>query len=568
MQSLNIDEIPDLTKAMANPLFIRPETSLEEAILTMTKVPQNLVILPNQEGEKQSEAEYQPISCLLIIEEDKLIGILTERDLVKLAVTGDSGKQKKVKDVMTRDVIVLREEEFTDLFIVYSLMRRHNIRHLPIVNENGYPVGIVTPTSLRYALSLSYFLRFRKIGEVMNSFLITAPPSASVFEIASLMTKNRVSCVILVETKEELIIPVGIITERDIVQFQAMQLDLSQIIAKNVMSQPLFCLSPDDTLAKAHLQMQELKTRRLVITGKQGELLGLVTQSSLSQILDPIEIYGVLEILQNRIINLEKSQLKLLKQQNLELNQALKNNEFELYYQPQICLKTGQLMGAEALIRWNHPQKGQIPPSQFIPLAEETGLIVELGDWILKTVCFQAKQWQNLGYPPLELSANLSSQQLNQLNFVDKIRDILEETQLEPHYLKLELTESLLVTNIETTIEIFKSLRNLGVKIAIDDFGTGYASLGYLQHFSFDTLKIDRCFVQNVDQNQKNAAITTTIIAMAHRLNFQVVAEGVETEAEKEFLKSNKCDVMQGYLFSPPLPVNEFTKMLNKLFNN
>jgi len=552
---------------MLIPLLVNPEISIEEAISLMSASPKypDPDILPISLTKKGSKIDdYEPISCLLVMEDNKLIGILTERDLVKLAVSRDIAQQKKIRDVMTTQVICLKKEEFTDLFVAYSLMRRHNIRHLPIINENAYPIGLITPNSLRHAFSSNYFLRFRRISEVMNCSLITAEPASSVFSIASLMSKHKVSCVILTKNESDLVIPLGIITERDIIQFQAMHLDLTEIIAEDVMSTPLFCLSPDDSLAKAHLKMKELKTRRLVITGQHQQLLGLVTQSSLSQILDPIEMYGVLEILQNRIVNLEEAQLELLKKQNLELNQALKNNEFLLYYQPQFCLKTGKIIAAEALIRWCHPQQGMIPPSQFIPLAEEFGLIINLGYWVLKTACAQAKQWQNLGYPPIEIAVNFSGQQLNQYNLIETVVKILEETELDPQYLKLELTESVLVTNVENTIEMFKRLRSLGIKIAIDDFGTGYASLGYLQHFAFDTLKIDRCFVKNVDQNPKNAAIATTIIQMAHRLNFQVIAEGVETEAEKEFLQANHCDAIQGYLLSYPLPVNEFTLMLNQ----
>jgi EAL domain-containing protein (putative c-di-GMP-specific phosphodiesterase class I)/CBS domain-containing protein len=551
---------------MLTPILVSPETSLEEAILQMSQVQNKTCLLPNYTTNEINTSVYEsePISCLLVMNEDQIIGILTERDLVKLAVLGNIEQYKTVKDVMTTNVICLKQDDFSDLFVPYTLMRRHNIRHLPIVNENGYPIGLVTPNSLRQALSSNYFLRFRRISEVMSYFLITADPSASIFAVASLMNKHKVSCVVLIKNDDNLVMPVGIITERDIVQFQAMQLDLNAIIAEDVMSKPLFCLSPDDSLAKAHIKMKELKTRRLVITGQRGQLLGLVTQSSLSQILDPIEMYGVLEILQNRIVNLEDAQIKLLKKQNLELHKALNNNEFLLYYQPQFCLKTGKIIGAEALIRWLHPEKGMIPPAQFIPLAEELGLIIDLGYWVLKTACDQTKKWQNLGYPPIEIAVNFSGKQLNQPNLIDKIVGILKASELSPHYLKLELTESVLVTNIENTIEMFKNLRNLGIKIAIDDFGTGYAALGYLQHFAFDALKIDRCFVKNVDQNPKNATITTTIIQMAHRLNFQVIAEGVETEAEKEFLQANHCDAAQGYLLGYPLPVNEFTLMLNQ----
>jgi EAL domain-containing protein (putative c-di-GMP-specific phosphodiesterase class I) len=185
-----------------------------------------------------------------------------------------------------------------------------------------------------------------------------------------------------------------------------------------------------------------------------------------------------------------------------------------------------------------------------------------LGDWTLKTVCEQLVTWQKEGLSLIPVAVNCSGKQLEQDNFIDKIKRILIETRLEPSWLKLELTESLLVKNIEATLDKFQHLHQLGVKIDIDDFGTGYASLGYLQHFPFDTLKIDRSFVRNLDQNEKNAAITTAIIQMSHRLNFQVIAEGVETIAEKEFLAQHNCDIMQGYLFSYPLPPADFKQLL------
>lgn len=545
----------DIQKAVIEPIVTGPETPLPEAILQMSQAYGNTC--PVSMISDSVLFSQEPASCVLVVEDNRLLGILTERDLVKLAVTGDRVNHQRIKDVMTTHVVALNESEFTDLFVAYSLMRRYHIRHLPILNPDGYPIGIVTVNSLRRALNLSYFLRFRKISEVMSYNIIFAAPSDSILHLASLMNQHRISCVVIAEKEAGKLIPKGIITERDIVQFQSIDLDLNQLYAAQVMSSPLFCMSPEDSLAKAHLKMQELRVRRLVITGEEGELLGLVTQSSLSQVLDPIEIYGILEILHHRVNQLELAQTQYLQDQRLELRKALKNQEFCLYYQPQISLKTAEMIGVEALMRWQSPERGMVSPAEFIPLAESTDFIIDLEEWALETACRQKVLWQQQGLPPWQMSVNISGRHLTQPKFTDRVIEILVQTGVKPEQLKLELTESLLVKNVEQTLDTFRQLRGMGIQIAIDDFGTGYASLGYLQNFPFDTLKIDRCFVSGIDSNPKNATITMAIIQMAHRLKFEVIAEGVETEGEQEFLRSYDCDAIQGYFISRPLPASE-----------
>lgn len=245
-----------------------------------------------------------------------------------------------------------------------------------------------------------------------------------------------------------------------------------------------------------------------------------------------------------------------------ELRQALEHKEFQLHYQPQVCLQTGQIVGAEALIRWYHPQQGPISPAKFIPLAEETGLIVPLGDWVLKSAIEQAYAWHKAGFRSLRVAVNLSGRQFNQLNMRQRLIELLADAGLAPQYLELELTESILVENAEVAVRRLNALKAIGIRIAIDDFGTGYSSLSYLQQFPFDVLKIDQCFVRDINKNTKNAAIATAIIQMAHQLHLQVIAEGVETEAELAVLKQHQCNEMQGYLFSRPLPAAEFEKLL------
>ncbi len=244
------------------------------------------------------------------------------------------------------------------------------------------------------------------------------------------------------------------------------------------------------------------------------------------------------------------------------LRYALERGELQLYYQPQVNLQTGQIVGAEALLRWQHPERGLVSPDKFIPLAEETGLIISIGEWVLHTACEQTKAWQNAGFSSLRVAVNLSSRQFSQIDLRHQLVQILMETGLDPKYIELELTESMLVQNTEVAIRRLNALKALGVEIAIDDFGTGYSSLSYLQQFPFDILKIDRCFIRNITENSNNAAITKAIIEMAKTLNLKLIAEGVETEAELSFVCQHKCDGMQGYLFSRPVPAHEFEQLL------
>ncbi len=412
------------------------------------------------------------------------------------------------------------------------MMRRFQIRHLPILNEQKQVLGLITLSSLRQVLNHHHFLRFRQVSEVMTRQVITVDPLTSIREIATILAQYNISCIVVVVEQEGTFYPVGIVTERDILQLQALELNLQNLAAEAVMSSPIFSIQSTDPLSTAQQILQKHKIRRLVVVNEQGELQGIITESNLVQVLDPLELYGILEILERKVNQLEESRISLLKKQDFELVQALENQEFSLYYQPQIDLKTGEIVGAEALIRWISPEKGNISPIEFIPIAENTGLIVPLGKWVLKTACTQAVAWKQVGLPALEIAVNISAQQLEDDNFVSDVISILTQTGLEPQRLKLELTESVLVHNINLTLEKFKQLQELGIEIAIDDFGTGYASLSYIQNFLFDVLKIDRCFIKDIMQNHKNSAIVSAIIRLARQLNFKVIAEGVETELE------------------------------------
>ena len=245
------------------------------------------------------------------------------------------------------------------------------------------------------------------------------------------------------------------------------------------------------------------------------------------------------------------------------LRYVLERDELQVYYQPRVCLKSGSIVGAEALVRWFNPERGMVSPGQFIPIAEESGLIVPISEWIYRTACEQLKIWQSKYAQDLVIAVNLSSRQFVEPNLREHLETILQETQLDPKYLELELTEGMLVQNPPLAKQKLEALNLLGIKIAIDDFGTGYSSLSYLQQFPFEILKIDQCFVRNLTEDATNAAITIAIMQMAHSLNFRVIAEGVETEAELAFLRQHPCDEIQGYFFSPPLPAHKFEELLS-----
>ena len=245
-----------------------------------------------------------------------------------------------------------------------------------------------------------------------------------------------------------------------------------------------------------------------------------------------------------------------------DLRFALERNQLVLYYQPKVDLYSGAITGAEALIRWQHPERGLVPPVQFIPLAEASGLIVPIGSWVLQEACRQTRQWQLAGLPPFRVAVNLSPLQFRQPDLVEQIENVLTETGLSPEYLELEVTESLVMDNPEAAADFLKRLKKMGIRLAMDDFGTGYSSLGYLRRFPFDVLKIDKSFVQNIISEPDDALIATTVIVMAHSLGLQVIAEGVEDESQMRYLRTHLCDEMQGYLFSRPLPVDEMAALL------
>ena len=237
-----------------------------------------------------------------------------------------------------------------------------------------------------------------------------------------------------------------------------------------------------------------------------------------------------------------------------DLHRALDLQELQVYYQPQICIATGNLTGFEALMRWQHPTMGWISPAEFIPVAEESGIIVQLGAWVMRTAAQQAAHWLAQGHTNFRMAVNLSVRQFVANNLPDLVRSVLQETGLPPHMLELEVTESLALHSVATTLSTLHACKELGVQLAMDDFGTGYSSLSYLKRYPINTLKIDQAFIRNLHQDPGDAAITQAIVAMAHSFGMSVTAEGVETMAQLEFLRNLGCENFQGYLFSPPVP--------------
>ncbi|KZL90374.1 sensor domain-containing protein [Clostridium magnum] len=278
-----------------------------------------------------------------------------------------------------------------------------------------------------------------------------------------------------------------------------------------------------------------------------------------------IAMYNAKEQIGNRFILFDdKMNQRILEKLDIEngLRRALKNNEFIIFYQPQVNINYNKIVGLEALIRWNHPTQGLIPPFKFIPVAEETGLIVEIGEWVLRKVCEQFVIWENNRIAPKRMSVNISAKQFEQNEFIDIVEKIISETKMNPKCLELEITESIAMKNLDYTIKVINDLKRLNINTSLDDFGTGFSSLNYLMRLPINTLKIDKSFLDNIVLNSNEELIAKTIIKLAKKMKLDVVAEGVETPDQLNFLKKQKCNIAQGYLFSKPIPSKEVEDML------
>jgi EAL domain-containing protein (putative c-di-GMP-specific phosphodiesterase class I) len=244
------------------------------------------------------------------------------------------------------------------------------------------------------------------------------------------------------------------------------------------------------------------------------------------------------------------------------LRRALERREFLLHYQPKFSLETGAMTGVEALIRWQHPELGMVPPQDFIGIAEESGLILPIGEWVLRAACRQVKHWHDEGLAQVKLAVNLSTKQFRHSLLHETLAGVLAETGFDPRYLEFEITESVLMEGSAAVSEVLAELKAMGISISLDDFGTGYSSLSYLKRFPIDALKIDRSFVRDVPADHDDAAIVRAIIAMSRSLRMKVIAEGVETEEQQQFLRAEGCDEIQGYLSGRPVPAEEFLQAL------
>ena len=305
------------------------------------------------------------------------------------------------------------------------------------------------------------------------------------------------------------------------------------------------CLD-DETMAMVMRQFSDPMEKPPSLSRRGKEVVSLVSQGrGNKEIPDDLFVRGRLQM-------------------ETELRRALERQEFRVHYQSIVSLQTGQIDGFEALVRWDHPEQGLIPPRDFIPVAEETGLIVRIGEWVLRTVCAQASAWAGGGYPHIRASVNLSSRQLNPERLVESVTRALQDTGLAPHLLQLELTESRFMDDVEQSVRTFTELSSMGVRIALDDFGTGASSLSYLRSLPVHTLKMDGSFLREVGENPDAAGIVSAIIDLAHNLRLTVIAECVSTDEQLRFLRSHHCDAIQGSLFSWPVPPETFTSLLQE----
>ncbi len=290
--------------------------------------------------------------------------------------------------------------------------------------------------------------------------------------------------------------------------------------------------------------------------GTTAEVLQSSTDAALHQA--KAEGRGILRFFSPEMTSRARARLAL----DAELRRALEQQELRLFYQPQLDLVSGEIVGLEALVRWQHPERGLILPCEFIPLTEESGLVVKLGDWVLREACRQIKLWIDLGRAPRQTAVNISAVQLSRGHLVESVKEALRSSAIPPESLELEITESFLMSNREQAIQSLAELRGLGVRLSIDDFGTGYSSLAYLQQLKVHKLKVDISFVHDITRNAGNASIVKAIIALGHSLGLEVIAEGVEDLAQANYLRSLQCDVMQGYLVSRPMPAEDMTRFL------
>jgi EAL domain-containing protein (putative c-di-GMP-specific phosphodiesterase class I)/CBS domain-containing protein len=536
-------------------ILISPQATVAEALRQLSSESTCQTQAPKA-GDPNLRVSKMYAGCVLASSDGKAIdGILTERDFVRLAIEAVDLESITVAEVMTTSVVSLRLMEFTDIFAAKNIFYQCKIRHIPILKDDGTIAGVVTNSSLQHALNQGHFLKLRVVSEVMTADVVTVFDSAKLDECAIKMINQCISCVVVTKASESddgSLVPIGILTERDLLQLKNLKVDFCDTFVDQVMSTPLTFLQPHESLAHAQELMNKLRVHRLVVTNSQGILAGIVTSTSLSRAVDPQHIFSIMEILQMKLERLSTAHYKLLEKNRFDLEAALSKGEFRMVYQPIIHLASGLTYSAEALMRWTSPIHGSVDPDQFIPFAEGNGFIAKLGYWSLEHSC-QEFNLAASNETPMALSINISGVQLREPDFVHNILAILDRTGFDPKRLQFELTESTFIDKELSINEITTELRSHGIKIAIDDFGTGFSSFSYLQRFSFDVLKLDRSLISGLSSSPRAQVVVETMQELARRLNFKIIAEGVETAQEMKTLLAIGCYGAQGYFFGKPL---------------
>lgn len=510
--------------------------------------------------------------CALIVEADRLIGIITSRDLLQLMANGVDARQTPLAAVMSQPVLSLQRQQFTDLISTIQRMRRQRIRHLPIVDEHNQPLGVVTLSSLRRQLKQASFLRFRQAAEVMSADVVSITPQTTLAEVIAVMSHHAISCVVVAETRPAGLsqpgstrarFPLGLITEQDILQLRQLDPNGSQWSAGQLLGAPPTCVAAEESLSRVHALMSERHLGHVLVVNEQGAMEGIISETDVTDTVDPMQTYAINQILKKQVERLRQERDQLLAERPLDLEAAIAAGELRLVYQPLLALHGGAIFSAEALVRWSSPSQGNIAPSLFIPVAEQSGAIHNLGDWVLSSACRQLLQWRQAGIAPASLSINVSAQQINQPGFVERTLAIVQQHGIEPAAIHLELTDTALVDNFSLTSAVLSKLQRQGFKLAIDDFGSGYASLAYIQHFNVDILKLDQSFIHNLSQRPRNQAILGAVVQLARQLNYELVVEGVESEAELSCLNAMGFPLnLQGYAISPPLEAEAWSSFV------
>jgi len=541
----------------------------------------------------------------IILKDNIPNSIVSEREIVYYCSKNSLNETKEVKVVANNKLIKIKNT--TPLQEASTLMKEHGVHQLIVTDDRGNFVGIITRHDILRAIHGSYFdLLVKTIEDKNEKELLLKKQQKELERLANFdhLTElpNRDLFHKLLEKSAAKALRNGHLTAVILLDLDRFK-DINDSYGHSIGDELLILISKR---LKNRIRKGDVLARlggdefAIILEHITYELDAAKTaQSLLKSIKDPFELSnGVRVTIETSagIVLLPKDSSdaeKILQYADSALNEAksagrytykfytiemtkasqkrfeyeskmklaIKNNEFEMYYQPQVDIKTGKIISAEALIRWNDPKKGLIPPNDFIPIAEESALINDIGEWVTKTVCKQAKIWQDKGLH-ITIAINLSPNQLKYQNIPQMIDNSLQSSKCNPKLLEIEITESAIMQNVKEGLELLHTIKARGIRIAIDDFGTGYSSLAYLKQFPIDVLKIDKSFVDNLPFNPDDTAITKAIISMSKALGYQVLAEGVETKEQLEFLKAENCDIYQGYYKSQPITVEEFEELL------